>query len=319
VKIQNIHTNNLRNDAHFQFHTEAKDLFTRQEAAALFNMVAMVSHHAALYAREDEALKKIVKSAFTQEIHDADKARDETFAAMFEINKGMCKHFNPALRHAAIRLQVVLDTYGNISRKPLNEQTSAIYNLVQELKSDKYVSDTNSVGLMTWLVELEKRNADMEALMIDRFDETAAKSNIVMKEARREVDEAYRAIVERINAVIVIEGVARYENFVRTLNAIIAKYSIKHHHHSSTSGSSTGGTSSGGTSSGDVGDGSHGDGSHGGIQYEPPLYDPNKHYTEYQLGDAVRLPNGDIYQVKDLGYVHYAPDSPNGHWGWEKV
>jgi len=50
-----------------------------------------------------------------------------------------------------------------------------------------------------------------------------------------------------------------------------------------------------------------------------PLYDPNKHYTEYKLGDLVRLENGDIYRVKSLGHVHYHPDSKYGYWGWETV
>jgi hypothetical protein len=29
---------------------------------------------------------------------------------------------------------------------------------------------------------------------------------------------------EKINALVIVEGVAVYENFIRTLNAVIAKY-----------------------------------------------------------------------------------------------
>ena len=36
--------------------------------------------------------------------------------------------------------------------------------------------------------------------------------------------EAYFAIRERINALAIVEGEADYENFIRTLNAVIAKY-----------------------------------------------------------------------------------------------
>jgi flagellar biosynthesis chaperone FliJ len=31
-------------------------------------------------------------------------------------------------------------------------------------------------------------------------------------------------IVERVNALVIVEGLENYENFVRTLNEIIAKY-----------------------------------------------------------------------------------------------
>ena len=36
---------------------------------------------------------------------------------------------------------------------------------------------------------------------------------------------------QRINALAVVEGVAAYEPFIKTLNAVITKYAIKHHHH----------------------------------------------------------------------------------------
>jgi hypothetical protein len=79
---------------------------------------------------------------------------------------------------------------------------------------------------------LETRNGTLEALVKERFDETAARTtDIVMKQARAKLDEVYKAIVERINALAVVEGDAAYETFIKTLNAVIAKYAVKHHHH----------------------------------------------------------------------------------------
>jgi hypothetical protein len=60
--------------------------------------------------------------------------------------------------------------------------------------------------------------------MRERFDETAGRTDIVLKEARAEVDQSYFSIREKINALVIVEGVASYENFIRTLNAVIAKY-----------------------------------------------------------------------------------------------
>jgi hypothetical protein len=42
---------------------------------------------------------------------------------------------------------------------------------------------------------------------------------------RLQVDEAYRAITDRIGALMLIEGVEKYEPFVRSLNAVLEKYS----------------------------------------------------------------------------------------------
>jgi len=38
-------------------------------------------------------------------------------------------------------------------------------------------------------------------------------------------------IISNRNALAVVEGVETYEPFIKTLNAVIAKYAVKHHHH----------------------------------------------------------------------------------------
>jgi hypothetical protein len=229
MKIDKIQLLILRNDAHFQFHTEFRDLVAKNGAEAL-KIKLQYDAYLPLYDREDIALKKIAKSEFTAKIHEADKARDEIYIGMTEMNAAALKHFSPEIREAAGRLKIVFDTYGNVASKPLNEETSAIYNILQELQG-KYAADVATVGIGQWVAELQTRNAAFEALVKERFDETAGRTDIVLKEARAKLDEAYFAIRERLNALIVVEGVADYENFAKTLNAVIAKYAATMHHH----------------------------------------------------------------------------------------
>jgi len=230
LKIEKIHLTHLRNDAHFQFHTEFRDLAVLHNPLTL-KVKPQFDSYLPLYNREDEALKKIVKSEFTAKIHEADKARDEIYLGMAETVTATLRHFNPTVRQAAERLKILFDTYGNVANKPLNEETSAIYNILQELKG-KYTADVDSVGLTLWVAELETRNGTFEGFVKERFDETAARTtDIVMKQARAQLDDVYKTIVERINALAVVEGIEIYEAFIKTLNAVIAKYSVKHHHH----------------------------------------------------------------------------------------
>jgi len=222
MKIQSLRIDRLRNDAHFQFHTEFKDLVAKHGAETL-KINAQFEAYMPLYDKEDEGLKKINKSAFTAEIHEADKARDEIWVGLSEMVSAAHKHFNADVREAAKRLKIVFGTYGNIAKKPLNEQTSATYNVLQELQG-KYAADVETAGFTQWVAELQARNNRFGELMKGRFDETAAKSNIVLRFARVELDKAYRSIAERINALAIVEGKDAYEAFVRTLNAIVAKY-----------------------------------------------------------------------------------------------
>jgi hypothetical protein len=222
LKINSIDTNHMRNDAHFQFFTEFRDL-AAAEGPEKLKIKPLLDAWAALYLREDEALKKIIKSEYTAKIQEADKARDEIFSGMVEITRASLKHYDETARAAAGRLKIVLDTYKNIDKKTVNEQTSAVTNLLQELKG-KYAPDTAAVGVDGWAAELETRNNALGALIRERFDESASKSDIVLKEARAQVDKQYRTIAERINALVIVEGADVYESFIRRINAIIAKY-----------------------------------------------------------------------------------------------
>jgi len=46
------------------------------------------------------------------------------------------------------------------------------------------------------------------------------------RKARTQLDEAYYAIAERVNAFVVIEGAASYEPFIRKMNINIAKFNL---------------------------------------------------------------------------------------------
>jgi len=222
MKIEAFFRKHLRNDEHFQFHTAVRDLIIKEGAQTL-KIQTQFAAYQTLYDREDEGIKKVSKSFLTDKIHKADKARDDIYAGMVLINEGSLRHYSEPIREAAERLKILFDTYGNIPQKPLNEQTSAVHNILQELKGE-YLAATQTVGINGWVAELETRNAAFDALMLERFDEAAAKTDIVVRTARRELDAAYDIIVERINALAVVEGIEQYEAFIRKLNIVIAKY-----------------------------------------------------------------------------------------------
>ena len=222
MKIDSIHTNNLRNDVHFQFFTDFQMLVDRYGAASL-KVKPQYDVFVPLFHDEDIALKKINKSVLTAEIQEADRWRDELWRGMVDANKSALRHFDEAVRKAAAQIKIVFDTYGNIAVKPLDEETSAVYNVLEDLKL-KYNDDALLVGLDRWMIELRKANDRFKALMAQRYDESAGKTALVLKQCRAKVDDVYRTIIERINAYIVIEGEQTWAEFVTTFNKVIKRY-----------------------------------------------------------------------------------------------
>ena len=223
MKTSKVTLSRLRNDEHFQFHSEFKDIVIKHNPRVL-GIGAQFAEYTRLYNREDDGIKKIRKSALTAQLMEADKARDDTWSGLIKMNEASLKHFDTKVVEAGKRLKILFGTYGNVAVKPLNEQTSAVYNILQELQGD-YAADVTASGIENWVEELKKRNEVFRKLMQDRFSETALKSGVSVREARILLDRAYKDITDCINVFVLLDGAAAYEHFIRSHNVVAEKYS----------------------------------------------------------------------------------------------
>jgi hypothetical protein len=245
-EIKNIDLHLLHNDAHFQLMTEFRDLVLIKTPEAL-RIEAQWPAFLSKYANLDAALKKIPKSALTDAIKAADAARDAAFTGINKFNKAILDyHYDSDWHEAARQIDIVLRTYGNVAAKPINEETSAVYNLVQELRSEKYRAHVSLIGLMPWVNKLDVFNNSFEGLIQERDRESESKSHISMKPARHDMDDTYKNIVKTVNSLIFLGQITAYETFVDTYNIVVNRYitAIKHqqsgHRHHGTGAGSDG-------------------------------------------------------------------------------
>ena len=223
MKIKRVNFHLFRNNEHFQLQTEFKALVEEFNPDTLKINPLFGDRYLPLYIAEDEAMIKIAKNFFTEERDDADRGRDASFRGSADMVIASLNHFDPEVQEAARRLKIVFDTFGNVARLPLNEETSAIYNLVQEI-TEKHAESAGKLGLMPWLNKLKADNQAYEALVTGGYEEEMTKTELKAKETRAEVDTVVRQIMERIEALIVVEGETNYAEFVRRLNLIFEKY-----------------------------------------------------------------------------------------------
>ena len=223
MKIKRVDFNQLRNNEHFQCQKEFKTLIENFSPATLKIELLFGDTYIPLYNAEDEALIKILKNTFSEQRSDADRERDQIFRGVVDtVNAGL-NHFDSEVKEAARKLKIVFDRFGNVAQLPLNEETSAIYNLVQEVMENNS-ANTEKLGLVPWMDKLKTDNQAYEALVTGGYEEEAAKTELKAKTTRTEVDKVVRRIIERIEALIVIEGEETYTEFVRRLNLIFDRY-----------------------------------------------------------------------------------------------
>ena len=223
MKIENLHLNNQRNAGHYQFQTDFNGFIIKYTAQTL-GIVDAYAEYLPLYQDEGVAFIAITKSATTEQIETADKDRDFCFRGISDAVRNKLNHFNPLVRDAAKRVMVILDGYGNLAPKPNDEESGLITNLIADLRT-KNPADLVTLAVVDWLNELERLNNVFISFEATRNSEEANRTELRMKRVRVDVDAAYHKIIERIRALIIVNGEAAYVEFVKELNARIDRAS----------------------------------------------------------------------------------------------
>ena len=222
LKIEKLALINLRNEEHYQFNQDVISLILLQTAAKL-GIATEFANYQKSYTLEGDALNVVRHSSITDDLLVADQTRDNIFAGMRDLVKSYNNHFKPDMKAAASRLKVLFETYGNIAMRNINESSGAYSSFIADLRG-AYINDVKLIGLTDWVTELETKNQAYITLKNTRYTEQANRPLVNMKSIRAEVDAAYRVIVEKVNAMVIVNGEANYKAFILELNQRIDKY-----------------------------------------------------------------------------------------------
>ncbi|MDR1526423.1 MAG: DUF6261 family protein [Dysgonamonadaceae bacterium] len=216
---------NLRNETHVELNENAKRILAKHNPETLGISPQYVVYNSAL---EDEiaVLDLIRKSDYTAEIQEQDHYRDRIFRGFVDTVQSSLHHFDPDKCEAASTIEVMLEHYGNLSVKTYDEETAAIDDLLRELASGDYPSLVNALQINDWLTKLNVENQKFKDLMSDRYLETSQRPPVNMKAARKNTDKALYDIIYLIEALVMVNGIDAYRDFIRELNAVLERYRL---------------------------------------------------------------------------------------------
>lgn len=222
MEILKIHSNNLRNEEHNSFQDGVVKLVEAADPAALGIDAEFVVYKTAL-SNEKEAIEYISKNSKSDVLTDLDSIRDRTFRGLALRIDSDCYHYDANVSNAAYKLQSeVMNKYGNIVKDNFQEETSSVNNLIADL-TGTYATEIGLLGIDGWINALQQDNTDFNEMYYQRIDEESTKTQLRMKQVRTQVDTAYNVMVNRINALIIVNGEAHYKDFVLKLNELLNK------------------------------------------------------------------------------------------------
>jgi hypothetical protein len=217
------HFERLRNDGHVALNR----LFieeVEEVGPSELGILALYGPYKALVAEEESVLDMIFGSRLTAKIEELDKERDHLYRGIADVVKGDLNHYDPAKRAAAVEVELVLKHYGDVTRRPINEQTAVVYDVIRELNAPANLPLVTLLELPAWLTALEKVNRELELAMAERFAELSKRPEQRMQVIRKEVDKQLRAILDKIEAMGRTGSPFFNPAFVKEVNALMTYY-----------------------------------------------------------------------------------------------
>lgn len=172
------------------------------------------------FAAEGSYLKTFQKSMITDSIHAADKKRDALYVGLHEMIRA--HSHNPLAERvtAALELLQVFKEYAIRTGLQIDTETGMMENLINDLQT-KFASQVKLLALGDYVKALSSANEELKSLTASRLQQQAGRVVGALAAARRQTDNAYKAVIQMLNSLMVVEGEERYRSLAILLNAEI--------------------------------------------------------------------------------------------------
>lgn len=223
MKIKNISISQMRQQQAFEFYNRVYDKVKDIKYDALKPFVTNFKQANEAF---DIALKPLRKSLVTEKISKADERRDAAWRGLKAAVQLNLNHFRDHEKDLAKQADRILSTYGDPTKLPYTEETGVLRNLITDLYNHIKPGHITDLGIGAWLAELNSANTAFSDLVKERNSEQASLISGESKAKRREVDEAYKKLVEMVNAfALVAENPSVFADAIQKVNQIIDKES----------------------------------------------------------------------------------------------
>ena len=221
-QIEAIKLKDMKSGSHFLFITDTVGLATADAKVKTKVTAELTALQTALKA-EDDALALSKANLLSKEIKAIDAERDKHYKALRKAITFFLNHPDAELVKAAARLEQLLKDYNINPAIQLDRETGLLLNLIGDLET-KSAADVTALALTPVVQAMKQANDKLREVTRARANDRAVQIVGQLKQAQHASDEAYRALVQKVNALAVVEGEADYADFISKMNEQVKHY-----------------------------------------------------------------------------------------------
>ena len=221
-QIEAIKLKDMKSGSHFLFITDTVGLATADAKVKTKVTAELTALQTALKA-EDDALALSKANLLSKDIKAVDAERDKHYKALRKAIKFFLNHPDAELVKAAARLEQLLKDYNIDPKMQLDRETGLLLNLISDLET-KSAADVTALALTPVVQAMKQANDKLREVTRARANDRAVQIVGQLKQAQHASDEAYRTLVQKVNALAVVEGEADYADFISKMNEQVKHY-----------------------------------------------------------------------------------------------
>lgn len=228
IKIESFGLTHLMVEEHFQFMSDVDSILAEtqpQMVRSSVDVYELYPRFKELLQQEDAIVAGLRKNIYTRSITEYDNIRDKIFLGMKSYFKAYTYSASDEKEEAAHRIMTIIENYKDPRRRPYNEETAIIYNMIQDLK-DKCHADMDLIGTpaIDWLSDLKIANQDFEEAMVHRYDDKMEKPDWEISTVRAEINEVYSQMTTLIDVRNSLEENNTYIKLAKKINERVSYY-----------------------------------------------------------------------------------------------
>ena len=172
----------------------------------------------------NDSLKPITGNSFTAERKAIDEKVDRLYTGFRMFAEAQTYSHDAEITATAEQTFAIIKRYGNLNRMGYAEQYPNLTALLDEVTEIVTVPKLAPAGLMPWIVELQNGYNEFMEVSAEKVAEETQKHVGLSLECCAAAEDAYQALVMRVNAGAVYVGTESYETLIDTTNVLVDEY-----------------------------------------------------------------------------------------------
>lgn len=170
----------------------------------------------------NKALRQNKRNQYTKARAEASRAMDEAWSAIWMTTKSNIKHPNLKRRKEIAAVYDLIYQHSNVRKFGYNEKYGRIDRLLHKL--EELGAERLELALVReWVEALRQRLEHYARIEKAHLEEEGQYQTGIVRQRQREAERAVNIFLRRVEARVLLEGKAPYENFIAYMNAFFSK------------------------------------------------------------------------------------------------